>query len=248
MKFCQNKKSLRRVLSIAAVIIAATILCFLYVNDYYKADTIAIEAVSIPENVSRIVLEGEAVVYSPENPVAGFIFYPGGKVEHTAYEPLMKACAEKNILCVLVKMPCNLAVLDMNAADGIRELFPEIESWYIGGHSLGGSMAASYIGKHTEAFDGLILLGAYSTSDLSSTDLNILSVYGSPDNVMNPQKYEKYKSNLGDNFSEFIIKGGNHAYFGMYGEQKGDGAADIENLEQIFITAEKICDIMKPQD
>ena len=59
----------------------------------------------------------------------------------------MKACADKGVLCVLIEMPFNLAVLDMNAAEGIRVKYPEIENWYIGGHSLGGSMAASYLSK-----------------------------------------------------------------------------------------------------
>ena len=58
------------------------------------------------------------------------------------YAPLLHDLAEDGILCVLVKMPCNLAVLDMNAADGIPECFPEVTDWYIGGHSLGGAMAA----------------------------------------------------------------------------------------------------------
>ena len=81
-------------------------------------------------------------VFAPESPTAGLIFYPGGKVENTAYAPLLHDLAEGGILCVLVKMPCNLAVLGMNAADGIPECFPEVTDWYIGGHSLGGAMAA----------------------------------------------------------------------------------------------------------
>ena len=79
----------------------------------------------------------------------GFIFYPGGKVEYTAYAPLM---------CVLLKMPLNLAVLDVNAADSVFDMFPEISSWYIGGHSLGGSMAASYALENTDKLEGLVLL------------------------------------------------------------------------------------------
>ena len=81
-------------------------------------------------------------VFAPESPTAGLIFYPGGKVENTAYAPLLHDLAEDGILCVLVKMPCNLAVLDRNAADGIPERFSEVTDWYIGGHSLGGAMAA----------------------------------------------------------------------------------------------------------
>jgi N-succinyl-L-ornithine transcarbamylase len=102
-------------------------------------------------------------------------------------------------------MPCNLAVLDVNAAFGIQERFPDVKHWYIGGHSLGGSMAASYLASHASDFEGLILLAAYSTADLSNTSLSILSIYGSEDGVMNRKKYEKYKTNLSD-YEEMVIE------------------------------------------
>ena len=161
-------------------------------------------------------------------------------MEYSAYQPLMAACAERGILCILVEMPFNLAVLDINAADGIQEQYPEIEKWYIGGHSLGGSMAASYLADHTDDYDGLILLGSYSTADLSETDLDVLSVYGSEDKVMNRMKYDENKSNLPNDFVEVVLEGGCHAYFGMYGAQEGDGKPTISNEEQIFLTAENI--------
>jgi pimeloyl-ACP methyl ester carboxylesterase len=82
----------------------------------------------------------------------------------------MHELAENGILCVLPHMPFNLAVFDVNAADGYIGQFPEVEHWYIGGHSLGGSMAASYYAKHRESFDGLVLCAAYSTVDLTGAD------------------------------------------------------------------------------
>ena len=242
MNFCQKKKTNLWLIPITALVLIAMIVCFIYVNDYYEADYAAIETFCNFESVSKTVYDDGTIVYSPESADTALIFYPGGKVEYTAYEPLMTACAEKGVLCVLIEMPCNLAVLDMNAADGICEKFPEIESWYIGGHSLGGSMAASYIEKNSENFDGLVLLGSYSTADLSQADLDVISIYGSEDKVLNGEKYEKYRSNLPEDFSEFIIDGGCHAYFGMYGEQDGDGTAAISNEKQIEFTAQKICD------
>ncbi|MBP3329287.1 MAG: hypothetical protein J6L89_00480 [Clostridia bacterium] len=184
------------------------------------------------------------MVYKPESVKAGLIFYPGGKVEYTAYEPLMKACADRGIMCVLLEMPFHLAVFDVNAADGIQQKFPEIEKWYIGGHSLGGSMASSYLSKNIDSYEGLILLGSYSTADLSETDLDVLSVYGSEDKVLNREKYEENRINLPEDFTEFVIDGGCHAYFGIYGEQAGDGKAAITAPEQIVITAEKINELV----
>lgn len=215
-----------------------------YVNDYYRADMEAIELFASEKSISAEVSDDNTIIFEPEEADTGLIFYPGGKVEYTAYMPLMQECAEQGILCVLVEMPFNLAVLDINAADGIQEQYPQITEWYIGGHSLGGSMAASYLEKNIDDFEGLILLGSYSTADLSETDLKVLSVYGSEDNVLNHEKYEKYKTNLPDNYDEVIIEGGCHAYFGMYGMQSGDGIPFITNEEQIVITADKVIEMI----
>ena len=187
-------------------------------------------------------------LFAPPNPKAGLIFYPGGKVEYTAYAPLMRACAEKGILCVLVKMPCNLAVLDMNAADGIAGQYPDIDAWYIGGHSLGGAMAAAYAADHSGELDGLILLAAYSTKDLSGSGLEVLSVYGSEDRVLDLEKYREYRKNLPDGVAEIVIDGGCHAGFGSYGPQKGDGTPAITNEEQIIMAASEIADIVLGAD
>ena len=101
-------------------------------------------------------------------------------------------------------------------------------------------MAASYLSEHTEDFEGLILLGAYSTADLSDSDIDVLSVYGSEDKVMDIEKYEANKTNLPEDFKEVIIDGGCHAYFGMYGAQDGDGTPTLTNEEQIYILTEYV--------
>ena len=212
-------------------------------GDYYRADEAAIGAF-LPQGSSWKEEPNGNIVFAPEGATKGFIFYPGGKVEYTAYIPLMQACAERGIMCVLVEMPFNLAVLDMNAADGIIDDYPEIESWYIGGHSLGGAMAAAYLEKNHGDFDGLVLLGAYSTADISELNISVLSVFGSEDKVMDMAKYEECKSNLPRGFTEYLIDGGCHAYFGMYGYQDGDGTPTVTNDEQIIFTAEKIAELV----
>ena len=233
---------------VSSIILVITILagvCAGYVTDYYRADLEAIEAFLPMNKVVIDTLDDGTKVFSTEKATKGFIFYPGGKVEYTAYQPLMVACAEQGIMCVLVEMPFNLAVLDMNAADGILAQYPEIEDWYIGGHSLGGSMAASYLADHTDEYEGLILLGSYSITNLSETDIDILSVYGSEDQVLNHEKYDENKKNLPDNFTEVVIDGGCHAYFGMYGAQEGDGNPTISNEEQISLAVESIVEMME---
>ncbi len=241
MKILTSRKRKRIIILImvVAVLFAA---CAIYLSDYYHADMSAIEDM---EFSSEIAVESETwedgtMAFAPEAAKTGLIFYPGGKVEYLAYQPLMQACAAEGILCVLVEMPFNLAVLDMDAADGIQEKYPKIEEWYIGGHSLGGSMAASYVADHTEEYEGLVLLASYSTAELDDSGLNVISIYGSEDEVLNSEKYEKNRTNLPADFTEYEIEGGCHAYFGVYGMQEGDGTPTISNKDQIEITVQQI--------
>ena len=230
---------------VAGLVLLLAIVCVWYVNDYYRADKTAMEAFELASHVSRTVLSDGTVIFEPEQAEAGFIFYPGGKVEHTAYEPLLQTLAAEGVLCALVEMPLRLAILDINASEGFREQYTEVEEWYIGGHSLGGSAAAMYLEEHADEFKGLILLGSYSTVDLSEGELEVLSVYGSEDKVLNKDNYLECKENLPKDFTEFVIEGGCHAYFGVYGEQAGDGTPTISNVEQIQMTVEQVADFMQ---
>ena len=230
----QNKRSvkLKVFVVIVCVLAAFTFVGFVYVNDYYHGDETVLEALWEDSLVSVDRTVSDRVVFMPGDPKAGLIFYPGGKVEYTAYAPLLRELAEEGVLCVLVKMPCNLAVLDVNAADGLQEDFPEVTEWYMGGHSLGGSMAAAYVAKHTDDYEGLILFAAYGTEDISQSGIKVISLYGSMDGVLNMEKYEENRDNLPEDTLEYVIEGGNHAQFGSYGSQKGDGTPTISAEEQ----------------
>lgn len=216
----------------AAAVLLLCGVCWAYAADYYHADDIAVAAMSSAADVT-VEQKGNTLTFIPENAETGLIFYPGGKVEYTAYAPLMRALADNG---VLVRMPLNLAVLNMNAANGIPEQYPQIKHWYIGGHSLGGSMAASHAAKNAFAYDGLVLLASYSTADLSTSGLSVISIFGSEDGVLNMEKYAEYRRNLPAAFEEHIIEGGCHAGFGSYGPQDGDGMPIMTGEEQIAET------------
>ena len=239
----------KRICAVAAAILAAILLCVIgcavYVGDYYHATDAAVQAMAPDDHITVSEAEDGALLFLPDDPQAGLIFYPGGKVEHTAYAPLMRACAQRGILCVLLKMPWNLAVLDVDAADGVAEQYPDIDVWYLGGHSLGGAMAANYAASHSDAFDGLILLAAYPTKDLSGTDLAVLSVYGSEDRVLNAEKYAVSRNDLPADAVEVVIEGGCHAGFGAYGPQKGDGTPSNSGEEQMARTAKEIWNMVQ---
>ena len=230
-----NKKGLRRLVWPVLILGILAAACLWYVSDYYHALPEAAAALQSGDGVT-VTTQGNITAFVPDTPAAGLIFYPGGKVEASAYAPLLRAYAEQDILCLLVEMPCNLAVLNMNGADGLQARYPGVEHWYLGGHSLGGAMAASYAAKHADAFDGLVLLAAYSTADLSHSGLAVYSVYGTEDGVMNREKYETYRPNLPADVRETVLPGGCHALFGCYGAQAGDGTPTITGQQQVEAT------------
>ena len=233
----------RRVWIAAAMILAAAVSLRAYAADCYPAGTEALAAMESGLGVT-VTETGNLTVFAPENPAAGFVFYPGGKVEHRAYAPLMQALAQEDVLCVLVKMPLNLAVLNADAAEGILKQYPRIDAWYIGGHSLGGSMAAAWASENAQDVEGLALLAAYSTADLKETDLEVLSIYGSEDGVLNMENYARYRPNLPGDTTEVIIYGGNHARFGCYGPQEGDGEAYVSWEEQQAATVRSLLELI----
>ena len=124
----------------------------------------------------------------------------------------------------------------------IPEQYPQVKRWYIGGHSLGGSMAASHAAKNADRYEGLVLLASYSTADLTASGLDIISLYGSEDGVLNMDKYAEYKANLPADMKEHVLKGGCHAGFGSYGAQEGDGIPSISGEEQLQLTAQLLND------
>lgn len=182
------------------------------------------------------------LAFGDPNAEIGLVFYPGAKVEYSAYAPLMRDLAERGYLAVVAQMPFNFAFFDIDAADRVRADFPAVGAWWVGGHSLGGSMAAQYAAGHADdgALDGLVLLGSYSASDLSGTDLGAISVYGSNDQVLNRAKLEDNAHLLPEGAETVEIEGGNHAGFGAYGPQSGDGEASISPAVQQARTADAI--------
>jgi pimeloyl-ACP methyl ester carboxylesterase len=208
-----------------------------YVSNYYHADEIAVAAAAGSQTIQK---EGNLTILSPSAPSdTALIFYPGGKVESMAYLPLLEQLRQNGITCVLVKMPFNLAFFRSGAADQVFDKLPGIKNWYMGGHSLGGAMASSYASKNQDQVKGLILLGAYVYGGITPADA--LTVYGSNDDVVNKSKIN-YTENV------HVINGGNHAQFGNYGPQKGDGTATVSREEQQAETARLILDFIKSKN
>ncbi len=240
-------KHLKKILiSMLLIAFLAFVGFFIYTLGYYRAEDVALSALSSSQN-TFIEVENNLVTINPkEYSGVGIIFYPGGKVEHLAYAPLCKELALNNIQIFLVKMPFNLAVFDINRADDIINANQEITRWYIAGHSLGGAMASQFAAENSQRIEGIILLGAYASGDLSKTNKKMLSVYGSEDKILNQEIFINSKSNNPPDTLYHEIVGGNHAYFGSYGEQNGDGMATITPEEQRSETVQAILDFLNP--
>lgn len=240
----KTRRRLKVALTAVLVVIVAGAIGFgVYVGDYYHADDAALAAMEPTDTVAVQRLEDGDIAFVPVDPRAGIVFYPGGKVQAEAYAPLMQDLADRGFLCVIVCMPFNLAVLDANGADGVQERFPAVRRWILMGHSLGGVMAAGYLDGHAQSWDGLVLLGAYSTADLSDDGVTVLSVTGDSDGVLNRQAAADNGGNLGEGARELVIPGGNHAQFGSYGPQDGDGEAGLSPKEQRALTADEIAGV-----
>ena len=193
---------------------------FWYVSDYYRAEDVALEVMA---QGSGITVQDNLTILSPTYPTdTAIIFYPGAKVEAEAYLPLLDQIRQTGVTCILVHMPFNMAIFDADAAEEVISRFPEIQHWYVAGHSMGGAMASEFASEHPDQVDGLILMGAYIYGDYP--DEKTLTIYGSLNQSV--EDHIDYTQNIVE------IEGGNHAQFGNYGPQKGDPPAEISAEEQ----------------
>jgi hypothetical protein len=196
------------------------------------------EALAAMESDAVVTVQdnGNFVVFTPTaiTPITGFILYPGGHVDYRSYAPIAREVASRGYTVSIVEMPLSLAVFGVNKADDVIAAYPDMRYWVIGGHSLGGSMAASYAKKHTDKIQGLTFWASYpgTSDDLSSTSLKALSTYGSNDLVMNMDNFNATLPLLPPGTIMQVIEGANHAQFGNYGPQPGDGIATISAADQ----------------
>lgn len=222
------------------IVLLASLLIILSAGLYYLFDTYPATSVEHSSNVSVSYDDNKILVLKPidvDQTQVGIIFYQGGKVDEKAYIELFAPLVEKGITIYIPAMPFELAVLNFNKAEKVLSNYSHDE-WYVGGHSLGGSMIASFTSKHTKDISGLFLLAAYSTTDLSAYEGKVVSVYGDQDKVLNMKSFDKNMPNLPESTTVEVIEGANHAQFGSYGFQKGDGQASITKDEQQEIVRE----------
>jgi len=168
-----------------------------------------------------------------KDPTIGLIIYPGALVDARAYAPLARAIASQGYLVVIPPMLFNLAFFGQDRAHQVRPFFPRVRQWAIAGHSLGGVVATSYV-RGNEGVRGLVLWASYpaDNDNVSRRNLVATSIYGTQDKLAPPEKILAGKARLPADTLFVAIEGGNHAQFGWYGAQNGDGVATISREQQ----------------
>lgn len=217
-----------RLLLIAGLLVAAGGAAFaIYFSNAQQPAPKALAALS--SNAAVTVTNGnDQLVFMPTAaPKVGLIFYPGARVEAAAYAARLRPLAEHGYAVFIVKFPLNLAIFGADRAAGIIAKHPQIQTWAMGGHSLGGAFASAFLEGRRD-IRGLILYASYPAGDLSKrTDLVAVSIYGTNDGLATVARIEKAKPTMPPQTQYVAIKGGNHSYFGDYGMQAGDGIPTI---------------------
>lgn len=177
----------------------------------------------------------------------GLILYPGARVDYRAYAPLARAIADQGYLVVIVRMPLNLAVLSPDKAQNVIGVFPEVSSWAIGGHSLGGAMAARFAYRYPDLVEGLVLYAAYPAEDnsLAERTVAVATIYGTRDGLATAERILSSGALLPNDTAWVAIVGGNHAQFGWYGPQSGDNPATISREAQQEQTVEATVELLR---
>lgn len=221
---------------------------YLYLSENtYKAMPLTYKTMA-QENV--IVDDGLIVINPPAEPIANFVFYPGGLVENQAYVILGDLLSKQGIRVFIPEMPLNLSILSTSEFDTIYKKYKDEKKWYIGGHSLGGASASVYAAKNPGKVAGVVFLGAYpsDTSNLVKLKIPVLSMLGTFDVLVDKENYERTKTLLPADTKYFVIEGGNHSYFGYYGMQKDDMGGTISRWDQHNIVVQNIMEmILIPQ-
>lgn len=180
-------------------------------------------ALTITDDAAGIVLapaEGGSTV--------GLVFIPGAKVDPWAYASILSGVVERDDVTVVITKPwLNLAFFDPRALGSFTDLAPGVDTWMVGGHSLGGVRACQLA---TDA-DALVLFASYCANDLSGSGLPVLSIAGSDDGLSTPEKISHARHLLPENAELVEIAGASHASFGDYGPQSGDGTPTISDAE-----------------
>ena len=201
----------------------------------YASDYRTLQEEYYPLLDAPTVNQSKGLVHFDAQGDTALVFYPGGRVEYLAYTPLCVRLQEKGIQVFLVDMPFNMANFGINKANDLMRAYPSVKNWYVGGHSLGGVAASLYASWNSKKINGLVMVGIYNAMEYPLE--NTLTLVGSND--LRVGDSIDYTQNV------HILQGGNHAQFGNYGQNTGDGIATISAEEQQIQAVNHIVEFIK---
>ena len=212
-------KVIRRILLwIAVALIAALVAFVLWAENPMTAEAGPLASVSYADHPDGVVL-------TPTQPNGtGLVFIAGARVEPQAYAAKLEGLVDAGVTVVIARPTLNFAIFEYRPLSVFESLAPDVDEWFVGGHSLGGVKACQYASETA----GLILFGSYCASDVSRP---VLSISATNDGLSTPTKIEDAAHYLPKNAQFVEIDGGNHAQFGDYGVQPGDGDSTISDEE-----------------
>ena len=218
---------------LSLVVIIALGLFLWSATSTYPARAVALSALESTETVT--VTSGKQIVFTPDARTdTGLIFYPGGLVEPAAYAPVLHKLAEEGLLVIITPMPLNLAIFNTGTANTVIETYPQISTWILAGHSLGGASAGIFAGNNPAAIEALAFWDSYppDSADLSDYSIPVISIYGTSNGNPNTDNFNEKRHLLPSNTVFVPIEGASHAQFGDYGPQKGDVTPALNLAEQ----------------
>lgn len=234
----------KRIITLLTVLILFVIGFFIWLSNGYSLQEDDMKYLQSNSKV-EVTVEGEYTYFTPKNvsETKGFIFYPGERVDSSSYAKLCNNIASYGYKVVAVDMPFNYANFGKDKATKVIEDNPEITKWVIGGDSLGGTVACEYA-VNNKNVEGIVLISSYPRYNISELGFDVLSIWGSKDNVVDYEELINSKEQLPKDTKYVEIEGANHSQFANYGMYAGDEEALISSDEQMDITVRNIVNFL----
>lgn len=219
-----------------------TVIGFLtYFHIVFMADRDATLEVFRDDRVTLEVISG-SLVLSPtgEATTAGVLYVPGARVDPYSYLHPLVDVAASGVTVVIMDPLFNMALLDQRNLDELVAAAPSIETWTLAGHSLGGVRACML--ADDPRVTGLVLFASYCANDISHLGIPVLQVLASDDGLIDISAVNEARGLLPASATATTIEGANHASFGTYGDQPGDGLATLSRQQ----VRESVTELMMP--
>jgi len=250
----------RRIIKIIRVVWVTAGLSFFLWMAYSTQSRGVPDAVLQSDPVIAVSESSQSIDFSPvdNRRSTGVVFYPGALIDPKAYAPMAHRLAEAGFPIHIVKLPLRSAIFagqEATVLENTRRIIeanPSVQRWVLGGHSRGAAIASRFAHDTGDLFTGLVLIGTThpkeAAFDLSDSDLLVMKICATKDGLASVPEVKETSKFLPADTLWVEIAGGNHAQFGYYGTQLGDGRADISREKQQEMTVSAFLSLLDAID